>query len=74
MCSSDLMAIAARDERRGAVMFGNEMIDEATRKLTEVAVEQGRRAGLVYRPTPDGVAPHERAAWRAANLPEPAGA
>lgn len=69
---ADAMAIAARDERRGAVMFGSEMIDEATRKLTEVAIAQGRRAGLTVRPTPADVPPHARAAWRAANDPGPA--
>ena len=69
---ADAMAIAARDERKGAVMFGSEMIDEATRKLTEVAIAQGRRAGLTVRPTPADVPPHARAAWRAANDPGPA--
>ncbi len=34
-------------EKRGAVMFGDEMIDEASRKMAAVTAEQGRRAGLV---------------------------
>ncbi|MGD9797112.1 MAG: CoA ester lyase [Acidimicrobiia bacterium] len=33
-------------DRRGAVMFGDEMIDEASRKLAARTVERGRRAGL----------------------------
>lgn len=33
-------------ERKGAVMFGEEMIDEASRKMAIVTAEQGRRAGL----------------------------
>jgi citrate lyase subunit beta/citryl-CoA lyase len=33
-------------DRRGAVMFGDEMIDEASRKLALRVVERGRRAGL----------------------------
>lgn len=38
-------------ERRGAVMFGDEMIDEASRKMAAVTAEQGRRAGLVRQKT-----------------------
>jgi citrate lyase subunit beta/citryl-CoA lyase len=34
----------------GAVMFGDEMIDEATRKMAEVAATQGRAAGMKPRP------------------------
>jgi citrate lyase subunit beta/citryl-CoA lyase len=34
----------------GAVMFGEEMIDEATRKMAEVAATQGRAAGMKPRP------------------------
>ncbi|MBB5627538.1 HpcH/HpaI aldolase/citrate lyase family protein [Sphaerisporangium krabiense] len=33
-------------ERRGAVMLGNEMIDEASRKMAEVIATKGRAAGL----------------------------
>ncbi|MGI8564538.1 MAG: HpcH/HpaI aldolase/citrate lyase family protein [Candidatus Dormibacter sp.] len=33
-------------ESRGAVMLGDEMIDEASRKLAQVMVERGRAAGL----------------------------
>jgi citrate lyase subunit beta/citryl-CoA lyase len=36
-------------DHRGAVMFGDEMIDEASRKLAARTVERGRRAGLVPR-------------------------
>jgi citrate lyase subunit beta/citryl-CoA lyase len=38
-------------ERRGAVMFGEEMIDEASRKMAAVTADQGRRAGLVRQKT-----------------------
>lgn len=65
------MEAAARDEQRGAVMFGDEMIDEASRKLALVTAEKGRRAGLVYRVTPEGTPFDERGAWRAAHLDEP---
>lgn len=34
-------------ERRGAVMLGDEMIDEASRKMALVVVAKGRAAGLV---------------------------
>jgi citrate lyase subunit beta/citryl-CoA lyase len=37
---------ATRDEARGAVMFGNEMIDEASRKMAERLAERGRAAGM----------------------------
>src|ERR671919_1227745 len=33
-------------EKRGAVMFGNEMIDEASRKMAERLAERGRAAGM----------------------------
>ena len=33
-------------EKRGAVMFGTEMIDEASRKMAEQFVERGRAAGM----------------------------
>jgi citrate lyase subunit beta / citryl-CoA lyase len=37
---------ATEVERRGAVMFGNEMIDEASRKMAEQLAMRGRAAGL----------------------------
>jgi citrate lyase subunit beta / citryl-CoA lyase len=37
-------------ERLGAVMFGDEMIDEASRKMAEVAALRGRAAGMKPRP------------------------
>ncbi len=52
-------------ERRGAVMFGDEMIDEASRKMAEVNAEKGRRQGMAPRPVPQDVAFHARAGWRA---------
>jgi citrate lyase subunit beta/citryl-CoA lyase len=33
-------------EQRGAVMFGNEMIDEASRKMALRLAERGRAAGM----------------------------
>jgi citrate lyase subunit beta / citryl-CoA lyase len=41
---------AADVERRGAVMFGEEMIDEASRKLAVSMVERGRALGMSARP------------------------
>ncbi len=37
---------ATEVERRGAVMFGNEMIDEASRKMAVQFAERGRAAGM----------------------------
>jgi citrate lyase subunit beta / citryl-CoA lyase len=37
---------ATEDEGRGAVMFGDEMIDEASRKMANKFVRRGERAGL----------------------------
>ena len=39
-------AATTQGDRKGAVMFGDEMIDEASRKLAARVVEGGRRAGL----------------------------
>ncbi len=39
-------------ERKGAVMFGDEMIDEASRKVAAKVVAQGQRAGLSRCPPP----------------------
>jgi citrate lyase subunit beta / citryl-CoA lyase len=38
---------ATEQDRRGAVMFGDEMIDEASRKMAVKFVARGERAGLV---------------------------
>ncbi len=37
---------ATEEDRRGAVMFGDEMIDEASRKMAVKFVSRGERAGL----------------------------
>ena len=37
---------ATEDDRKGAVMFGDEMIDEASRKMANKFVVRGERAGL----------------------------
>jgi citrate lyase subunit beta/citryl-CoA lyase len=42
----DAYNTATEDERRGAVMFGDEMIDEASRKMAIKFVSRGERAGL----------------------------
>lgn len=42
---------ATNIERTGAVMFGNEMIDEASRKMAEQFAARGRAAGLVSKKT-----------------------
>jgi citrate lyase subunit beta/citryl-CoA lyase len=42
----DAYAKATEEERTGAVMFGNEMIDEASRKMAVVRAARGRAAGL----------------------------
>ena len=43
---------ATEGDRRGAVMFGDEMIDEASRKVAVKLVAKGERAGLVRSPAP----------------------
>ena len=53
--ASALLATYARatgDDQVGAVMLGDQMIDEASRKMAAVTVERGRAAGL--RPSPQG--------------------
>jgi citrate lyase subunit beta/citryl-CoA lyase len=42
----DAYRAATEQERRGAVMFGDEMIDEASRKMAVKVVKRGERAGL----------------------------
>ena len=42
---------ATEDERRGALMFGNEMIDEASAKMATAVVQRGRAAGLAVQKT-----------------------
>lgn len=67
---TEAYGVATGTERLGAVMFGQEMIDEATRKLAAVTVQMGERQGVAYRPTPPDIPIHERAAWRQENLTE----
>lgn len=55
---------ATGDQARGAVMFGDEMIDEASRKMAEANAARGEAEGLSVRATPAAVPFHERAAWR----------
>ncbi len=43
-------AHATEVERKGAVMFGDEMIDEASRKMAEQVSAKGRAAGMTARP------------------------
>ena len=64
----DAYAYATSEEARGAVMFGDEMIDEASRKMAEANVVRGQAEGLVARETPEEVPFHERAVWRADHL------
>jgi citrate lyase subunit beta/citryl-CoA lyase len=42
---------ATTDEQRGALMFGTEMIDEASAKMAAAVVQRGRAAGLVAQRT-----------------------
>ncbi len=45
---------ATESERKGAVMFGDEMIDEASRKMALKFVSRGERAGLKRSTSPEG--------------------
>jgi len=67
---ADALAAAAATDLRGALMFGDEMIDEASRKLAEGGIRMGERQGLVYRETPAIIAFAERAEWRRDHLSE----
>jgi len=66
----EAFSVAVEVEQRGAVMFGDEMIDEASRKLALMTLEKGNREGSTYRSAPPEVPIHERAAWRIAKLSE----
>ena len=46
----DAYAHATDDERKGAVMFGDEMIDEASRKMAVKFVSRGERSGFTRSP------------------------
>jgi citrate lyase subunit beta/citryl-CoA lyase len=59
-------ATSSDEDARGAVMFGDEMIDEASRKMAEATLVRGRAQQLQARPVADSVPFHERAAARAA--------
>lgn len=50
----DAYAHATGEERKGAVMFGDEMIDEASRKMATKFVTRGERAGLGRSPKEAG--------------------
>jgi citrate lyase subunit beta/citryl-CoA lyase len=45
---------ATSEDRRGAVMFGDEMIDEASRKMALKFATRGRKAGMVPSAGPEG--------------------
>jgi citrate lyase subunit beta/citryl-CoA lyase len=49
----DAYAHATEGEGKGAVMFGEEMIDEASRKMALKFISRGERAGLVRSATTD---------------------
>jgi citrate lyase subunit beta/citryl-CoA lyase len=48
----DAYRAATEGDRRGAVMFGDEMIDEASRKVADRVVALGERAHLARSPAP----------------------
>ncbi len=60
----DAYATAGKEQHRGAVLFGDQMIDEANRQLAEITVRKGEAQGLEVREAPPQVPHHERAAWR----------
>lgn len=68
--ASDMLEAYARAtaDQTGAVMFGDEMIDEASKKMAEVTHVRGTAQGLEARPTPAEIPPHERAVWRQEHL------
>jgi citrate lyase subunit beta/citryl-CoA lyase len=46
----DAYRAATEEDGRGAVMFGDEMIDEASRKMAVKFVTRGERAGRIRSP------------------------
>lgn len=64
----DAYEYATGDAQLGAVTFGDEMIDEASRKMAQVTAARGAAQGLAPRTTPDEVPFHARAAWRDEHL------
>lgn len=64
----DAYEYATESEGTGAVMFGNDMIDEATRKMALKSVQRGTRQGKTVREVPAEVPFAERAVWRQENL------
>lgn len=62
-------ATTAEVDAKGAVMFGDEMIDEASRKMAAATLARGRAQRLEPRPVASDVPFHERAAARAAGGP-----
>ncbi|MEX0592467.1 MAG: CoA ester lyase [Nitriliruptoraceae bacterium] len=59
---------AATASMTGAVMFGDEMIDEASRKMAMATLARGQAQGRKARPVPADVAFHDRASWREQRL------
>jgi len=59
---------AATEALTGAVMFGDEMIDEASRKMALATLARGQAQGRQARPVPVDVAFHDRASWREEHL------
>jgi citrate lyase subunit beta/citryl-CoA lyase len=57
-------ATSEQQGARGAVMFGEEMIDEANRKMAEATLARGLAQGLVVRPVPAEIPFNERAQFR----------
>ena len=48
----DAYRVATDETRAGAVMFGDEMIDEASAKIANSFVARGRRSGMARTPSP----------------------
>ena len=64
----DAYEYSTEKEGTGAVMFGRDMIDEATRKMALKSVQRGTRQGLKVRDVPTEIAYADRAAWREEHL------
>jgi citrate lyase subunit beta / citryl-CoA lyase len=54
----DAYRVATEGERKGAVMLGDEMIDEASRKVAVTLVAKGERAGRTRTTAADGTPNH----------------
>lgn len=60
----DAYGHATDSDALGAIMFGDEMIDEASKKMAQATVARGQAQRLIIRHVPENIPYHERALHR----------